>query len=43
MKTFEETSLHLPIRCDIVLAGGTGRRLAPFIRQMRAMTFPSNT
>jgi mannose-1-phosphate guanylyltransferase len=40
MKTFGETSSHLPVRCGIVLAGGNGRRLAPFIRQMRADDLP---
>lgn len=40
MKSVDETSSHLPVRCGIVLAGGDGRRLAPFIRQMRADDLP---
>lgn len=40
MKTFDEISSRVPVRCGIVLAGGNGERLAPFIRHMRADDLP---
>jgi mannose-1-phosphate guanylyltransferase len=40
MKTFDGISSSTPIRSGIVLAGGNGKRLAPFIRQIRADELP---
>ena len=40
MKTFDAISSRVPVRCGIVLAGGNGKRLAPFIRQIRADDLP---
>jgi mannose-1-phosphate guanylyltransferase len=40
MKIFDEISSRVPVRCGIVLAGGNGKRLAPFIRHMRGDDLP---
>jgi mannose-1-phosphate guanylyltransferase len=40
MNTFDEISSRVPVRCGIILAGGNGKRLASFIRQMRANDLP---
>jgi len=40
MKTFDGISSSTPIRSGIILAGGNGKRLAPFIRQIRADGLP---